>query len=163
MDLPDARDLDDLFVYIRYRNTICIVTFRGDKNDPTTEFRFETSRTVGNYRRILIKHTLTQMQIVLGGTAAKASRLRNIEWLLGEIRNELDHSRFGFVVSKRLGKAVQRNKIKRRMREAARLRLLKIKPGFDLVFIARKPIAEVCYAEIEHTLEYLLRKADLFR
>jgi ribonuclease P protein component len=83
--------------------------------------------------------------------------------VLAFLQNELDHSRFGFVVSKRLGKAVRRNKIKRRMREATRLRLSKIKPGFDLIFIARKPVVKGCYAEIEHTLEYLLRKANLFR
>ncbi len=81
--------------------------------------------------------------------------------VLAFLRNELDHSRFGFVVSKRLGKAVQRNKIKRRMREATRLRISKIKPGFDLVFVAREPIRQTNYAEIEQTLEYLLRKADL--
>ena len=81
--------------------------------------------------------------------------------VLAFVRNELDHSRFGFVVSKRLGKAVQRNKIKRRMREATRLLIPSIKPGFDLVFIARRPIAQAAYEEIERGLEHLLMKADL--
>ena len=81
--------------------------------------------------------------------------------VLAFLRNELDHNRYGFVVSKRMGKAVVRNKIKRRMREAIRLRTSKIKPGFDLVVIARTPISQVGYVEIEHTLEGLLRKADL--
>jgi ribonuclease P protein component len=83
--------------------------------------------------------------------------------VLAFLRNELDHSRFGFVVSKRLGKAVRRNKIKRRMREVTRLRIPKIKSGFDLVFIARRPMSEACYSEIEHTLEHLLRKANLLK
>lgn len=82
--------------------------------------------------------------------------------VLAFLQNELNHSRFGFVVSKRLGKAVQRNKIKRRMREAIRLCIPQIKPGFDLVFIARRPIDRASYAEIEGTLKHLLRKADLF-
>lgn len=82
--------------------------------------------------------------------------------VLAFVRNELEHSRFGFVVSKRLGKAVQRNKIKRRMREAARLLIPNVKSGFDLVFIARRPIAQAAYGEIEQTIEHLLRKADLF-
>ncbi|MBN1994565.1 MAG: ribonuclease P protein component [Anaerolineae bacterium] len=82
--------------------------------------------------------------------------------VLAFLRNDLDYSRFGFVVSKRLGKAVQRNKIKRRMREAVRLRLTRIKSGFDLVFIARQPISQAGYAEIEQTLEYLLKKAGLW-
>jgi ribonuclease P protein component len=82
--------------------------------------------------------------------------------VLAFLQNELDHSRFGFVVSRRLGKAVRRNKIKRRIREATRLRIRRIKSGFDLVFIARQPIAQASYAEIEQTLEYLLIKADLW-
>ena len=82
--------------------------------------------------------------------------------VLAFLRNELDHSRFGFVVSERIGKAVQRNQIKRRLREATRLRITDIKPGFDLVFIARKPISQACYTDIERSLEGLLRKADLF-
>jgi len=82
--------------------------------------------------------------------------------VLAFVRNELDYSRFGFVVSKRLGKAVQRNKVKRRMREVTRLRIPNIKSGFDLVLIARRPITQATYKEIEHTLEHLLIKADLF-
>jgi ribonuclease P protein component len=81
--------------------------------------------------------------------------------VLAFLQNELDRSRFGFVVSKRLGKAVQRNKIKRRMREAARQRLPGIKPGFDLVFIARQPIRQASFTEIDRTLERLLTKANL--
>ena len=81
--------------------------------------------------------------------------------VLAFLQNELDHSRFGFVVSKRLGKAVRRNKIKRRMREATRVRLPCIKSGFDIVFIARQPARRATYQEIEQTVEFLLQKADL--
>jgi ribonuclease P protein component len=80
---------------------------------------------------------------------------------LAFLQNELEYSRFGFVVSKRLGKATQRNKIKRRMREAVRRRMAYMKPGFDLVVIGRQPIRQASYAEIEHSLEQLLKKAGL--
>ena len=83
--------------------------------------------------------------------------------VLAFLRNELDHSRFGFAVSKRMGNAVQRNKIKRRLREVVRLRLPRIKAGFDYVFIARQPIRQATYQEIEQTIEYLLRKNDLWQ
>ncbi len=82
--------------------------------------------------------------------------------VLAFLRNGLAYSRFGFVVSKRMGQAVQRNRIKRRMRETVRLRLARVKPGFDLVFIARQPIGPADYAEIERVLEQLLRQADLW-
>lgn len=46
--------------------------------------------------------------------------------------------RAGFTATKRIGGAVQRNRAKRRMREAARLILPDLaQPGFDYVFIAR--------------------------
>ena len=81
--------------------------------------------------------------------------------VLAFLRNELDHSRFGFVVSKRLGNAVKRNKIKRQIREATRLQLPQIESGVDLVIIARQPIREASYQEIEQTLLYLLKKSKL--
>ena len=81
--------------------------------------------------------------------------------VLAFLQNELDYSRFGFVVSKRLGKAFNRNKIKRRMRESIRLQMQEIKPGFDLVLIARKEIGQATYLEISRSLEGLLKRADL--
>ena len=46
--------------------------------------------------------------------------------------------RAGFTATKRIGGAVERNRAKRRMREAARLVLPQLaRPGFDYVFIAR--------------------------
>lgn len=80
---------------------------------------------------------------------------------LAFLRNEFDYSRFGFVVSKKLGTAVQRNRVKRRMREVARLRFNHIKSGFDLVFIARPPASQANYKQIERFLEDLLMQADL--
>ena len=81
--------------------------------------------------------------------------------VLAFLQNELGYNRFGFVVSKRLGKAFRRNKIKRRMRESVRLRIQEIKPGFDLILIARKHIEQATYSEISRSLEGLLKKADL--
>jgi len=53
-------------------------------------------------------------------------------------RDESPLVRAGFTATKRIGGAVERNRAKRRMREAARLLLPELaSPGFDYVFIAR--------------------------
>jgi ribonuclease P protein component len=83
--------------------------------------------------------------------------------VLAFLRNGLEQNRFGFVVSKRLGNAVKRNKIKRRLREIARTRIINIETGFDIVLIARKPIAQAQFKNIEKSFEHLLKKARLMK
>ncbi len=75
--------------------------------------------------------------------------------------NDLDHSRFGFSVSKRVGKAVVRNRAKRLLREAARLRHEIIAPGQDLVFIARSPIRNANLLEVDQAVGELLQQSGL--
>lgn len=82
--------------------------------------------------------------------------------VLAFLRNNLAHSRFGFVVSKKLGKAVRRNKIKRRIKEATRLRLENISSGYDLVFIARQRAADANYWELAAAVENLVKRAHLW-
>lgn len=52
-------------------------------------------------------------------------------------RNGLECHRIGFSVSKKIGKAVERNRVKRRLREACRLEISHFIPGYDYIFIAR--------------------------
>ena len=73
--------------------------------------------------------------------------------------NELDHNRFGFMVSKRLGNAVTRNQVKRRLREV--VRLTDLKPGWDAVFIARRGAEKANYDELEQAAHNLLRRTQL--
>ena len=75
--------------------------------------------------------------------------------------NDLPYSRFGFSVSRRIGKAVVRNRIKRRIREAVRLRMGQIRAGWDVVFIARNPIRDADFHEIDAACARLLRRASL--
>jgi ribonuclease P protein component len=83
--------------------------------------------------------------------------------VLSYMPNNLEYSRFGFVVGGRLGKAVLRNRIKRRMREATRTRLQEqeIARGWDIVLIARHPIVTASFQQVDEAIGLLLRRADL--
>jgi ribonuclease P protein component len=72
-------------------------------------------------------------------------------------------SRSGFVVGRRIGNAVARNRVKRRLREAVRARYAGLASGFDLVWIARPPIATAEFAAIGAGVDEVLRRARLFR
>jgi ribonuclease P protein component len=73
--------------------------------------------------------------------------------------NEQTWSRYGYAVSKRVGKAVVRNKVRRRLREA--LRSLPVREGFDLVITVRPESAQASYQELRAELTLLLRRARL--
>jgi ribonuclease P protein component len=75
--------------------------------------------------------------------------------------NEARSTRFGFSVSKRVGGAVVRNRARRRLREIVRLRLPTISSGWDVVLIARPPIAQAEFRQIEAAVERLLQQAGL--
>ncbi len=79
--------------------------------------------------------------------------------ILAADANDVGHSRFGFIASRRVGGAVVRNRARRRMREALRRRLQEIPPGWDIVLIARPPLATARFADIEEALAQLLARA----
>ena len=58
------------------------------------------------------------------------------------VRNDLDQTRFGFATGKRLGGAVVRNRVRRRIREALRVMAPSFQPGWDVLIIARPAIVE---------------------
>ncbi len=73
--------------------------------------------------------------------------------------NGLALSRYGFSVTRRVGKAVTRNRMKRLLREI--LRPVSLEPGWDIVFIARPAAAAASYADIKKSITDLLSRADL--
>ncbi len=93
---------------------------------------------------------------------AKGNSVANRLYVLYVIRKDSSRpSRVGFSVSKKVGNAVVRNRVKRRMREIVRKQLWRFSNGYDLVFIARKDAAVVAYAESENQLVRLLIKGKV--
>lgn len=67
-------------------------------------------------------------------------------------------SRFGFTVTKKIGSAVVRNRVRRRLKEAAREVLPLAREGFDYVVIARPPAIERPYADLKADLAQALTR-----
>ena len=78
---------------------------------------------------------------------------------LRSVPNATPWSRYGYALPKRVGNAVVRNRIRRRLREL--LRLLPVSEGYDLVITARPEAAKASFAELKAELTLLLRRARL--
>jgi ribonuclease P protein component len=69
----------------------------------------------------------------------KTARIVTPNLIILRAPNPLDHARIGITVSKKIGKSVIRNRVKRLLRDAYRRNKGVFKPGNDYVIIARSP------------------------
>jgi len=79
--------------------------------------------------------------------------------VLAARRNGLEFSRFGFTVGKRVGNAVVRNKVKRRLKEAVPFE--QVQQGWDIVLIARRDASSAEYHRLKRSMAGLLRRAGV--
>ena len=70
--------------------------------------------------------------------------------------------RCGFITGKKVGKAVKRNRARRLIREAVRLRLPLIKTGWDLVWIARQAIVDASFEAVGKSVDEALARGRLY-
>ena len=81
--------------------------------------------------------------------------------VLGVLANDLGRVRVGVAASRRVGGAVKRVRARRLIREAVRPRLDGIAGGWDVVFIARAPLAEASLQDVDQAVARLLDRANL--
>ncbi|MDQ1143389.1 ribonuclease P protein component [Bacillus sp. SORGH_AS 510] len=74
-----------------------------------------------------------------------------------------DHFRIGLSVSKKIGNAVTRNRIKRYVRQSIFELNEQLAPGNDYVIIARKPTAEMDFFEVKKSLTHVLKVGKVLR
>lgn len=72
-------------------------------------------------------------------------------------------SRFAFAVGRHIGKATQRNRVKRRLREIVRRNLDRIVPGFDCLYVARNGALKASSQELEHAVLQLLDRGGVLK
>lgn len=75
--------------------------------------------------------------------------------------NQSQRSRLGLTVGSKVGNAVKRNRVRRRLREIYRTHEGEMKPGWDMVVVARTRAAFVPYAELRRDFLRLLDKLEV--
>lgn len=76
-------------------------------------------------------------------------------------RTELEETRFGLATGRALGSAVVRNRVRRRLREAIRSQLPSLRPGWDVLVIARPAIVSADYRAVGEALGRLLARGGV--
>lgn len=82
--------------------------------------------------------------------------------VIGQSQDSLSTSRFAISAGRRVGNAVVRNRVKRRLREIIRQQLNHIRPGFDLLLIAKTAAVTASYNDLERAINQLLMRAGVW-
>jgi len=90
------------------------------------------------------------------GTARSTSILV-LRWL----RTDRAEMRIGLSTPRSLGGAVQRNRVRRRLRSLLRDRIGRIGPGWDLLLIARQAAGDASQAQLGEAIDALLARSDI--
>ena len=87
----------------------------------------------------------------------------NRKFVVYQLENQQNHFRVGLSVSKKLGNAVTRNQIKRRIRHILQSVKGSLVEHVDFVVIARKGVETLEYAEMERNLLHVLKLSKIYQ
>ncbi|MDD4400335.1 MAG: ribonuclease P protein component [Desulfitobacteriaceae bacterium] len=73
-----------------------------------------------------------------------------------------DEKKVGFIASKKVGNAVERNRARRLIREVIRLNISHIIEGTQIICIARATIKGACYTDVEKSILQSLKRSKTF-
>ena len=76
-------------------------------------------------------------------------------------RNGLDRTRFGISTGRRIGGAVVRNRVRRRLRTILRRLASQVEPGWDILLVTRQAATEASQTELDQALTRLMTTAGL--
>ena len=93
----------------------------------------------------------------------KGKSLANRHIVIFVLKNAKGTNRLGISASKKIGKAVVRNKQRRRLKEAFKALETGFLPGHDIVILPRTEILEADFTEIKSGLRHLMRKHGIWR
>lgn len=93
----------------------------------------------------------------------KTNGVANSYLVLYARENHLGVNRVGVTVSKKLGKAVVRNRVRRRLREVYRLNESAFLGGFDIVVVARSKCVGAEFSKLTAAYLHLAKKAGILR
>ena len=95
---------------------------------------------------------------VLAEGKTRVSPLAAFYWLC---RGDGAQARVAFIASRRVGKAVERNRVRRRLREIMRSELPHVRCPVDMVIVARRESAAAPFTELKRQVVGLLARAGL--
>jgi ribonuclease P protein component len=75
--------------------------------------------------------------------------------------NDLGRTRFGLSTGRRVGGAVVRNRVRRRLRASIQAHAAELVPGWDVLLVARPQTADADYAALDRALQKVLRSGRI--
>lgn len=84
----------------------------------------------------------------------------NKTFILFYKKNNLKNKRVGFVITKKIGKANVRNKIKRRLREIYRENFDLLKEGYDYVFVVKSQAVDLSYQDLNKSFRHIAKRIE---